>query len=87
MRLFLKYEGLGRLKKMVKLTRLLPTLIDDELNECQNIFLSDEFDWGSSKHFLKFLQWRRSIGKVQIFIDTSILFRAESHVLLQRSNV
>ena len=36
---------------------------------------------------LKFLQWRRSIGQVQIFIDTSILLRAESHAHLQRSSV
>ena len=36
---------------------------------------------------LKFLQWRRSIGKVQIFIDISVLLREESHVHLQQSSV
>ena len=55
---------------------------DDDIHECQNILLSDEFDWNLSNNFLKFLQWRRSIGQGQIFIDTSILLRAESHAHL-----
>ena len=36
---------------------------------------------------LKFLPWRRSIGQVQIFIDASILLRADSHAYLQLSSV
>ena len=36
---------------------------------------------------LGFPQRRRSIGQVQMFIDTSILLRPESHAHLQRSSV
>ena len=60
---------------------------DDELYECQNILLPDEFDWDPSKICFEILQWRRSIGKVKYFITTSILLRADSHAQLQRSSV
>ena len=40
-----------------------------------------------SKICLKLLQWRRSIGQVQIFIYKSILLRSEYHAHLQRSSV
>ena len=36
------------------------------LHECQKILLPDEFDWYPSNNLFRFLQWRRSIGQVQI---------------------
>ena len=43
---------------------------DDEFHECQNILLSDEFDWDPLKIVLKKFQWRRNTGQVQMFINT-----------------
>ena len=36
---------------------------------------------------LKFVQWRRIIGKAQIFIDTSTLLRAYSHAHLGQNSL
>ena len=51
----------------------LPT--NDDIHDCQIIILSDEFDWDPSKNYLKFLQFRRSTGKAQLFIIPQISLR------------
>ena len=57
---------------------------EDDNHKRQNIILSDEFDWDPSKNLFEMSSTEEGIGQVQIFIDTSILLRLDSHAHLQR---
>ena len=56
---------------------------DNNIHECQKIFLSDEFYWDTSNNLFEMSSMEEEYRTGSNFINTSILFREESHAHLQ----